>query len=112
MTINIRQVSSPAETKTFDTRQMRENYLVQSLFIGGQITMTYSHLDRTVIGGATPTDAALSLVSHKQIGSPGFLTVARLELSTLVAMARSRQMENPMIWCALIVSICQWERRM
>lgn len=73
MTINIRQVSSPAETKTFDTRQMRENYLVQSLFIGGQITMTYSHFDRTVIGGATPTDAALSLVSHKQIGSPGFL---------------------------------------
>lgn len=73
MTINIRQVSSPAETKTFDTTQLRENYLIENLFVAGEITMTYSHLDRTVIGGATPESEALSLVSNKQIGSPGFL---------------------------------------
>ncbi|PCJ94714.1 MAG: 5-dehydro-4-deoxy-D-glucuronate isomerase [Hyphomicrobiales bacterium] len=73
MTIDIRQVSSPLETKSFDTTQLRHNYLLQSLFLDAQITMTYSHLDRTIVGGVVPVDAHLSLVSCKQIGSPNFL---------------------------------------
>jgi len=73
MTFDIRQVSSPAETRSFDTKQLRENYLVQSLFLDGQVTMTYSHLDRTVVGGIKPVDSPLPLVSNKQIGSPEFL---------------------------------------
>lgn len=73
MTIDIRQVASPAETKAFDTAQLRQNYLIESIFRAGEVTMTYSHLDRTVIGGAMPTNAALTLASHKQIGSPNFL---------------------------------------
>lgn len=73
MTINIRQVASPAETKSFDTRQLRDNYLVQRVFVADQVTMTYSHLDRTIVGGAMPVAGSLALVSEKQIGSPGFL---------------------------------------
>lgn len=71
--MDIRQVSSPAETKTFDTAKMRENYLIETLFEAGEIHMTYSHLDRTVIGGAMPVDAPLTLKSNHQIGSPNFL---------------------------------------
>lgn len=73
MTLNIRQVSGPEETKSFDTGQLRENYLVGGLFAPGKVTMTYSHLDRTVIGGAMPAGGALRLESSKQIGSPNFL---------------------------------------
>lgn len=71
--IDIRQVSSPTETKTFDTQQLRDNYLIEGLFAAGEITMTYSHLDRTVVGGAMPHNDALVLLSNKQIGSPNFL---------------------------------------
>ncbi len=73
MSIAVRQVSSPAETKTFDTAQLRANYLITDIFAAGDVTMTYSHLDRTVIGGAMPTTEALVLRSCKQIGSPNFL---------------------------------------
>ncbi|MEY1557783.1 5-dehydro-4-deoxy-D-glucuronate isomerase [Yoonia sp. R2331] len=73
MTIAIRQACSPSETKTFDTQTLRENYLIEDIFRAGEVTMTYSHLDRTVVGGAVPTGAALALKSSKQIGSPNFL---------------------------------------
>jgi 4-deoxy-L-threo-5-hexosulose-uronate ketol-isomerase len=71
--MDIRQVCSPQETKGFETGQLRENYLVSDLFAQGQISMTYSHLDRTIVGGAVPTGSALELQSSKQVGSPNFL---------------------------------------
>jgi len=73
MSIDIRQVCSPAETKGFDTAQLRRNYLITDLFVPGGITTTYSHLDRTVVGGAMPVARALKLQSCKQIGSKNFL---------------------------------------
>ncbi|MGQ7848206.1 5-dehydro-4-deoxy-D-glucuronate isomerase [Granulosicoccus sp. 3-233] len=71
--MEIRQVSSPAETRRFDTSELRAAYLIEQLFKSGEICMTYSHLDRTVVGGAMPDKVALPLKSSKQIGSPNFL---------------------------------------
>jgi len=71
--MDIRQVSSPLETRQFDTEQLRAAYLIQSLFTAGEIKMTYSHLDRTVVGGVVPLAQPLTLQSNKQIGTPGFL---------------------------------------
>jgi len=73
MSIDIRQVCSPAETKKFDTAELRRNYLITDIFVTGEITMTYSHLDRTVVGGAMPATRTLKLQSCKQIGSANFL---------------------------------------
>ncbi len=73
MSINIRQVSSPAETRTLDTTLLRDNYLITDIFVKGSISMTYSHLDRTVVGGAMPGSDPLDLQSCKQIGSVNFL---------------------------------------
>lgn len=73
MTMPIRQVLSPAETKQLDTDGLRSNYLLEGLFQNGAISMTYSHLDRTIIGGIIPTAGPLKLESEKQIGSPNFL---------------------------------------
>lgn len=71
--MDIRQVSSPAETRRFDTSQLRAAYLIEELFKSDEICMTYSHLDRTVVGGAMPGKSPLTLESSKQIGSPRFL---------------------------------------
>ncbi len=73
MSIDIRQVSSPTETKKFDTVELRRNYLITDIFVTGEITMTYSHLDRTVVGGVMPATSSLKLQSSKQIGSKNFL---------------------------------------
>lgn len=71
--MDIRQVSSPTETRRFDTSELRAAYLIEQLFKPGEICLTYSHLDRTVVGGVMPGDTPLRLESSKQIGSPDFL---------------------------------------
>ena len=71
--MDIRQVSSPTEPRRFDTQELRAAYLIKKIFQMGEICMKYSYLDRTVVGGAVPTRAALTLESNKQIGSPQFL---------------------------------------
>ncbi|TQV81785.1 5-dehydro-4-deoxy-D-glucuronate isomerase [Denitrobaculum tricleocarpae] len=71
--MEIRQACSPKEAKRFNTDELRGNFLFERLFQEGVIQMTYSHIDRTVVGGAVPLAEPLPLVSNKQIGSPGFL---------------------------------------
>jgi len=78
MSISIRQAISPAEAKGLDTAALAANFLIEDLFTDREIRMTYSHVDRTVIGGAVPIDADLPLLTAKPIGSDVFL--ARREL--------------------------------
>ena len=46
--------------------QLRDRYLVTGLFVPGKISLNYSHNERMVIGGATPTDAPLTLQTHSE----------------------------------------------
>jgi len=46
--------------------QLRDRYLVGGLFQAGRISLNYSHNERMIIGGAMPTDAALSLPPHSE----------------------------------------------
>lgn len=73
MTISVRQAISPSEARGFDTAALRRNFLVETLFVPGKITLTYSHLDRTIVGGAVPQKKPLKLVSSKPVGSDPFL---------------------------------------
>lgn len=73
MSISTRHATSPTEAKGFDTAALRENFLVEGLFEAGEIRLTYSHIDRTVIGGVTPTEAPIALPAPKPIGNPNFL---------------------------------------
>ncbi len=72
--ISVRQACSPAEARRFGTEELRRNFLIEDLFAPGRVAMTYSHFDRMVVGGATPTSDPLPLVSEKPIGSDPFLT--------------------------------------
>lgn len=74
MTIPVRQAISAAEAKTFDTDALRKNFLISDIFTPGEIRLTYSHLDRTIVGGAMPGAESLKLVSSKPVGSDPFLT--------------------------------------
>jgi 4-deoxy-L-threo-5-hexosulose-uronate ketol-isomerase len=74
MSIPVRQAVSAREAKNFDTAQLRENFLIEEIFTPDEITLTYSHLDRTIIGGAMPAKAPLKLVSSKPVGSDPFLS--------------------------------------
>jgi 4-deoxy-L-threo-5-hexosulose-uronate ketol-isomerase len=71
--IAVRQAVSPTEAMGFDTASLRSNFLVEGLFAEGEMRMTYSHYDRTVVGGVLPVADAIPLVSSKPIGSERFL---------------------------------------
>lgn len=46
--------------------QLRDRYLMTGLFAPGQVVLSYSHNERMVIGGATPTDAPLKMPAHSE----------------------------------------------
>jgi 4-deoxy-L-threo-5-hexosulose-uronate ketol-isomerase len=80
-TVEVRHASHPDAVRTFDTGQLRRHFLVETLFRPGAATLTYSHIDRFVVGGAMPVSAPLPLQALKPIGSDKFLR--RRELGVL-----------------------------
>lgn len=78
MTIAIRHATHPEAMRQFDTRRLREAFLVERVFMPDAIELTYSHIDRLVIGGAMPVGGPLGLRTYKAIGQATFL--ARREL--------------------------------
>jgi 4-deoxy-L-threo-5-hexosulose-uronate ketol-isomerase len=81
MKIEVRQVSHPEAAKGFDTAALRRHFLIESLFQPDEIALTYSHIDRLVVGGAMPASGALELTAPKPIGTASFM--ARRELGVV-----------------------------
>lgn len=78
MKISVRHASHPDAVRGFDTQALRDHFLVPSLFEADDIILTYSHIDRFVVGGAMPVTGTLALEAPKEIGFRTFL--ARREL--------------------------------
>ena len=88
MTIEVRQVCHPEAVRHFSSAELRRHFLIEKLFVPGEISLTYSHIDRLVVGGAVPGSAPLTLESHKQIGSPNFLDRRELGIVNLGGAGR------------------------
>ncbi|MCI3920697.1 5-dehydro-4-deoxy-D-glucuronate isomerase [Paenibacillus sp. TRM 82003] len=72
--MEFRQAATAEATKGYDTERLRKEYLVESLFVPNELKLTYSHVDRYIIGGAVPVNGAIALeVDLKLIGSNFFL---------------------------------------
>lgn len=63
----------PDHAKSFDTKALRQHFLIESLFNRGIVKMVYSHDDRCIIGGAVPQGIPLSIKADKEIGTDFFL---------------------------------------
>jgi len=57
--MEVRQPIHSDHAKTLDTAGLRAQFLVENIFRPGEITLTYSQIDRIIVGGAMPTDADL-----------------------------------------------------
>ena len=68
-----RYATNPQQLTSFDTAQLRANYLVENLFVPGRITATYTHHDRVVIGGAAPVGEPLPLPTFDELRAEYFL---------------------------------------
>jgi 4-deoxy-L-threo-5-hexosulose-uronate ketol-isomerase len=63
----------PEHARTFNTEELRKHFLVEDLFIPGEIKLTYSMEDRVIIGGITPSAKALYLEGNDEIKAAYFL---------------------------------------
>ena len=62
----------PADLSRLTTAQLRERFLIQSLFVPGEQRLCYWDVDRTVIGGLTPVDSALTLETPANLAATSF----------------------------------------
>jgi 4-deoxy-L-threo-5-hexosulose-uronate ketol-isomerase len=70
--MDIRYASSPKDVKYFTTERLREEFLIQDLFVPGTTNMIYSHIDRIIVGGAMPAPV-LKLTAGEEIKAEYFL---------------------------------------
>ncbi|AEI45109.1 5-dehydro-4-deoxy-D-glucuronate isomerase [Paenibacillus mucilaginosus] len=92
MSMEIRYATNPTEAKTYDTARLRSEYVIENLFVEGQLNLVYSHVDRFITGGVIPTREPIKLEADKHdmgaefflerreigiinIGAPGKVTV-------------------------------------
>ncbi|CAM3460470.1 5-dehydro-4-deoxy-D-glucuronate isomerase [Erysipelothrix anatis] len=73
MKLETRYAASPREMERLNTTELREQYLVESIFIPGDILLTYTHNDRMIFGGVTPTTTPLEIVLSTELGVDYFL---------------------------------------
>lgn len=77
--MKVRQATAPASLETATTAELRERYLVDDLFVSGEVRATYTHEDRLVLAGAVPAgDEWLALATADPLRAEHFL--ARREL--------------------------------
>ncbi len=73
ISVNVRQVISAEEASNRDTKGLRDAFLVEGLFVDGRINLTYSHLDRMIVGGIVPLEEELSIDHIRETGTDRFL---------------------------------------
>ncbi len=70
--MEVRTASSPKDEKGYDTARLREEYLVEKIFIRDEIKLVYSHIDRIIFGGAMPVGKALKLEAGAELRAQYF----------------------------------------
>ncbi len=81
MKIELRYASHPDDVKSYDTKRLREEFLIENIFLHDEISLVYSLYDRYIVGGAMPVNRELTLESTDELKSEYFL--ARREMGII-----------------------------
>ncbi|SFC67315.1 5-dehydro-4-deoxy-D-glucuronate isomerase [Spirosoma endophyticum] len=68
-----RYANSPNEVKGMDTAQLRQNFLIETLFVADQFHWVLSFFDRYLTGGVMPVDGPVTLTTPDQLKAEYFL---------------------------------------
>ena len=71
--MEIRFQSSPKEVKGMNTAELRSNFLVSGIMCEDELSLTYSHYDRLIIGGIKPVAQKILLQNKTELRSEYFL---------------------------------------
>ena len=88
--MDIRQPIHSEHARTLDTEGLRRHFLVQDLFQPDQATLTYSQIDRIIVGGIMPVGQAVRFAPElgKHTGTDFFLQRRELGLINIGGAAR------------------------
>lgn len=71
--MEVRYDTHPDDAMYYTTEELRSHYLIENLFEKGKINTVYSHVDRIIVGGATPGETALKLEAGDELRAAYFL---------------------------------------
>ncbi len=70
----IRYASHPEDAKSYDTKRIRRDFLIEKVFAADEVNMVYSMYDRMVVGGAMPVNECLTLEAIDPLKADYFTT--------------------------------------
>lgn len=73
ISVSVRQVVGPEDAARRSTQGLREGFVIEDLFQPGKANLTYSHLDRMIVGGIAPAAARLLIDHVPETGTERFL---------------------------------------
>lgn len=71
--MDVRTAVSPKDVKHYTTDRLREEFLIQDLFVQDEIKLVYSHIDRIITGAAMPVKECLKLSAGDELRADYFL---------------------------------------
>jgi 4-deoxy-L-threo-5-hexosulose-uronate ketol-isomerase len=79
--LSLRYTPDPVRCEAMGTEELRESFLVGSLFAADRVTLVFSDLDRAILGSAVPATEPLSLEATPELRAKTFCE--RRELGVL-----------------------------
>jgi 4-deoxy-L-threo-5-hexosulose-uronate ketol-isomerase len=73
MKTELRYAAHPGDVKNYDTARLRNEFLIENIFVADEISLVYSLYDRYIVGGAMPVANALKLESPDELKADNFL---------------------------------------
>lgn len=86
--MEVRYDTHPNDAMYYTTEELREHYLIENLFEKGKINTVYSHVDRIIVGAATPADKALKLEAGDELRAEYFLERRELGIINIGAKGK------------------------
>lgn len=70
--MNTIETADRLSLRRMTTDEIRDHFVIDTLFVPGRIQLTYTDVDRAVVGGVMPTDTPLHLEGGKEMACDAF----------------------------------------
>ena len=86
----LRYAAHPEDAKSYDTKRLRNDFLIDKVFGANEVNMVYSMYDRMIVGGAMPVKESLQLEAIDPLKQPVFLRNRELGIFNVGGKGRVR----------------------
>ncbi|NLY24906.1 MAG: 5-dehydro-4-deoxy-D-glucuronate isomerase [Bacteroidales bacterium] len=86
----LRYAAHPEDAKSYDTKRLRNDFLIDKVFGADEVNMVYSMYDRMIVGGAMPVKESLQLEAIDPLKQPVFLRNRELGIFNVGGKGRVR----------------------